>query len=120
MNAYFSENNTSLILAQFIVVQISGKQELICPGTFCDVTFLRKALTDSVLSFTRILFYSKKDKILIGTPLLKINPFSALVLQHLFSKKLCIFRYKRKKNYKKFNTYKQKKTRIFVFNNYGT
>jgi len=120
MNAYFLGNNTSLILAQFAIIQISGKQEIICPNTFCDVTFLRKALIDNFLNFNRILFCFKQNKIQIGTPVLVKSSLGALVLQHFFSKKLCIFRYKRKKNYKKFNMYKQKKTRVFVLNNYGT
>lgn len=110
----------------FFIVNISGKQKVFFYNTYVDVLFIRNTNCGDIIKFNRILFFYKLDNFItiqIGKPFVKNICIFAIIIQHFFTSKIIIFKYKRKKNYIRKQGFKIKKTRIFIpkiSKHYGT
>ena|SRR5690606_26024999 len=107
----------------WIVINISGKQEIIRINQYLDINSIKGKALDIIL-LNRILLIVKGFYVKIGRPIIFGGQVQAIIIQHFFDKKILILRFKRKKHYKKFKGFRAKKTRILIknliFNNYGT
>lgn len=107
----------------WFVLNVSGKQEIFTTKFFYDVNYIKNSNELDVVFLNRmlLLFYTPTKHLIIGKPIIKDIKVKAYIIQHFFGKKILIFRYKRKKNYKKLKGYKSLYTRIFINNlSYGT
>src|SRR5690554_1498687 len=98
----------------WFVINISGKQEICRINQMLDVDHIKARNTD-ILLLERVMFVfdDYNNKIEIGQPFLD-KTLQAIIIQQIFTNKILILRFKRKKHYKKSKGYKSKKTRILI------
>nr|WGH13039.1 ribosomal protein L21 [Echinothamnion sp.] len=97
----------------YAVIDVGGNQIIIEPGKFYDINYIY-ANPGDMISFKRVLFFSRSNLYQIGTPCLKAIFVKAVVLKHLKDKKIKVFKVKPKKNNRTKKGHRQKLTRIFV------
>ncbi len=68
----------------------------------------------SKVSFDEVLLSSDGEKVNTGTPTVKGAKVTGEVLGHVAGKKLYVFRFKRRKNYRKKTGHRQKYTEIMI------
>ena len=97
----------------YALVEIKGKQYKAEKGK----TLRIDKVTDkekAVLEFDSVLMVSDKDNVKIGTPYLKGVRVKAQVQDHIKDKKIIVYKYKRRKNYRKKQGHRQQYTIITV------
>lgn len=107
----------------WFVLNISGKQEMFTTKFFYDINYIKNSNELDIVFLNRVLlmYYTLTKHLIVGKPIIKDLKVKAYIIQHFFGKKILIFRYKRKKNYKKLKGHKSLYTRIFINNlAYGT
>ncbi len=97
----------------YAIVRQDGKQWIVSPGSKLYIYKTEKNPGDSVI-LSEVLFYRDKDKVMIGTPLLKGVSVSCEAVRNLRGKKIIVFKKKRRKNYKKTIGHRQNYTEIYV------
>lgn len=97
----------------YAVVVTGGKQFQVKEG---DILFVEKleAEVDSNVEFTEILAVSKEDGLVIGKPNVEGASVVAKVLAQGKAKKVIVFKYKRKKDYRKKQGHRQPYTKIQI------
>ena len=68
----------------------------------------------STVSFDEVLLSSDGEKVNTGTPTVKGAKVTGEVLGHVAGKKIYVFRFKRRKNYRKKTGHRQKYTEIMI------
>lgn len=96
----------------WIVLNISGKQEIVRINQQLDVNYIKSNPFDIII-FNRILLIVNDNKIELGRPFVK-KKLQGIIIQHFFGTKILILRFKRKKHYKKLKGFRAKKTRILI------
>ena len=99
----------------WVVVNISGKQEICRINQLLDIDYIKGRSLDIVVLGRLLFLCDNLNNIKIGKPLIK-EKLQAILIQHFFGKKLLILRFKRKKHYKKIKGFRPKKTRILIKN----
>jgi len=99
----------------WVVVNISGKQEICRINQLLDIDYIKGYNLDIVILERLLFIYNDVNNIKIGNPLVK-EKLQAIIIQHFFGNKLLILRFKRKKHYKKLKGFRPKKTRILIKN----
>lgn len=96
----------------YAVIQTGGKQYRVQEG---DTIFVEKldAAEGDVVTFDEVLFVGG-DKPKVGTPLVKGASVTAKVEKHGKGKKIVVFKYKPKKNYRKKRGHRQPYTRLVI------
>jgi large subunit ribosomal protein L21 len=97
----------------FAVLETGGKQHKVQPGGVLRVEKLEAAKGDQV-TLDRILTVGDDAQTLIGTPYIEGAQVIAQVLQQGKAKKIIVFKYKAKKNYRRKNGHRQFFTEIRV------
>jgi large subunit ribosomal protein L21 len=97
----------------FAVLETGGKQHKIQPGSVLRVEKLDTAEGEQV-TFDRILAVGDEDQTVIGTPYIEGARVAAKVLRQGKAKKIIVFKYKAKKNYRRKNGHRQLFTEIRV------
>jgi large subunit ribosomal protein L21 len=97
----------------FAVLETGGKQHKVKPGGVLRVEKLEAAKGDQV-TLDRILTVSDDAQTVIGTPYIGGAQVVAQVLQQGKAKKIIVFKYKAKKNYRRKNGHRQLFTEIMV------
>lgn len=97
----------------YAIIATGGKQYRVQEG---DVLFVEKlaADADSQVEFTDVLAVSKDDKLTVGSPLVEGAKVTASVVKHGKAKKIIVFKYKRKKDYRKKQGHRQPYTKIKI------
>ena len=97
----------------YAVIETGGKQYRVQEG---DVLFVEKldANEGDTISFDKVLLMSKDGDIVAGKPYVENVKVEANVLQQGKAKKIIVFKYKAKKNYKKKQGHRQPFTKIKV------
>ncbi|MNP47073.1 50S ribosomal protein L21 [compost metagenome] len=72
------------------------------------------AAEGDVVKFDRVLLLSKEDGLVVGSPLVAGASVSAKVEKHGKDKKIIVFKYKAKKNYRKKQGHRQPYTKITI------
>ena len=89
----------------YAIIETGGKQYKVKQGDIIEVELLdaKKSLT-----FDKVLFCSDgKDKVEIGTPYVKGAKIQAIVEKHGKDKKIIIFKYKKRKGYRRKQGHRQ-------------
>ena len=97
----------------YAIVHISGLQTKVTPDEVLDVPRLTGE-PGSSLKFDSVLLIGDGDKISIGQPTVKGATVSAEILDHHRGEKLRIFKFKRRREYRRRRGYRDELTRIRV------
>ena len=97
----------------YAIVNINGIQTRVAPDQVLEVARLTGD-PGQRLSFDQILMVAAGDNILVGQPFVKDATMTAEVVEHLRGPKLRIFKFKRRRDYRKRRGYRDELTRIRV------
>lgn len=97
----------------YAVLTTGGKQYRVSEG---DVLFVEKlnAEVDSTVELTEVLAVSKDGELKVGAPVVEGAKVVAKVLAQGKAKKVVVFKYKRKKDYRRKNGHRQPYTKLVV------
>ena len=97
----------------YAVVSTGGKQYRVQEG---DVLFVEKlnAEVDSIVELTEVLAVSNGESLKVGTPVVEGAKVVAKVIAQGKAKKITVFKYKAKKDYRKKTGHRQSYTKLVV------
>lgn len=97
----------------YAVVSTGGKQYRVQEG---DVLFVEKlnAEVDSIVELTEVLAVSNGEALKVGTPVVEGAKVLAKVVAQGKAKKITVFKYKAKKDYRKKTGHRQSYTKLVV------
>lgn len=97
----------------YAVVSTGGKQYRVQEG---DVLFVEKlnAEVDSTVELTEVLAVSNGETLKVGTPVVEGAKVVAKVVAQGKAKKVTVFKYKAKKDYRRKNGHRQPYTKLVV------
>ena len=97
----------------YAIVNINGIQTKVTRDEVLSVARL-SGEPGAKLTFDQVLLVSDGDKIAVGRPYLKGATLTAEVVEHLRGPKLKIFKFKRKRDYRRRRGYRDELTRVRV------
>lgn len=97
----------------YAIVRTGGKQYQVSPGDIIQVEKLQAAAGEEI-ALNEVLLVKDEDRFRVGTPLLEDSSVKAKVIAHGRDKKVRIFKFKRRKNYRRTNGHRQSFTRIQI------
>ena len=97
----------------YAIIETGGKQYRVSAG---DKLRLEKihAEEGEQVSFDKVILLGKDDGPLIGTPYIDGAVVTAKILEHGKGDKVIVFKYRRKKNYRKFRGHRQQYTLVQI------
>ncbi len=99
----------------YAIVETGGKQYRVEPGDIIRVERLPGSKDDEVL-FDKVLFVSDKEKIELGHPFIKDAKVKGKILNQGRSKKVVVFKFRRRKRYHKKRGHRQYLTTVKIEN----
>lgn len=93
------------------VVEIGKKQYIVRKG---DVLEVERLKTEGKISLDKVLLLADADKIKIGTPYLDKARVEADIEEEKKAKKIIVYKYKRRKKYRRKQGHRQIRTRIKI------
>ncbi len=97
----------------YAIVNIHGNQTKVTPDEVIDVPRLAGEPGDQ-LTFDQVLMVSEGDRISVGQPYVKGASLSAELVEHFRGPKLRIFKFKRRRDYRRRKGHRDERTRIRV------
>ncbi|MBR57350.1 MAG: 50S ribosomal protein L21 [Myxococcales bacterium] len=97
----------------YAVIQTGGKQYRVAPGDEVSVEKLSGEVGDEV-RFDQVLLVRNDDGVQLGQPYVDGTAVTGTVVAQERSRKILVFKFKRRKNYKRLNGHRQHLTRIRV------
>jgi large subunit ribosomal protein L21 len=97
----------------YAIFQSGGKQYKVAPGELVKVERLEGKVGDKI-ELNQVLLVQDQDSLLVGKPLLEQAKVLAEVSQQARSKKIIVFKKKRRKNYKKTQGHRQSFTQLKI------
>lgn len=97
----------------YAIVNINGIQTKVAPDEVLSVARLDGKPGDK-LTFDQVLLVSDGEKIAVGQPYLKGASLTAELVEHLRGPKLQIFKFKRRRDYRRRRGHRDELTRIRV------
>ena len=97
----------------YAVVKIKNQQYRVSPDLKLQVPLLDSEV-GATLSFDEVLMLSDGDEIKVGAPTVDGASVAAEVLAHGRSRKIIVFKKKRRKNYRRKNGHRQQFTEIRI------
>lgn len=97
----------------YAIIETGGKQYKVYEG---DVIFVEKiaAEPESEVTFDKVLAVSKDGNLVCGAPVVSDASVNGKVLGHGKEKKIIVFKYKAKKNYRKKQGHRQPYTKVQI------
>lgn len=97
----------------YAIIESCGKQYKVAEG---DVIFFEKLDTEveKEVKFENVILVSDGEKIEIGNPYVKGAEVTGKVLSHGKGKKIIVFKYKAKKNYRRKQGHRQPYTKVEI------
>ncbi|MEG0770301.1 MAG: 50S ribosomal protein L21 [Clostridia bacterium] len=97
----------------YAIIVTGGKQYKVQEG---DVVFVEKLICqeNDVITIDNVIAVSKDDKLTIGTPTVEGAKVTAKVVKNGKDKKIMVFKYKAKKNYRNRKGHRQPYTKIQI------
>ncbi|MDD4657533.1 MAG: 50S ribosomal protein L21 [Eubacteriales bacterium] len=97
----------------YAILENGGKQYRVCEG---DVIFLEKiqAQPGETVSFHEVLAVGLEDKLMLGKPYVENASITAKIVDHGKARKVLIFKYKAKKNYRRKQGHRQPFTKVAI------
>ena len=97
----------------YAVIETGGKQYRVSEGDKIRVERLQSE-PGSTVELTNVLLLGKDDGPVVGSPMVQGASVKASVLSHGKEDKVIIFKYRRKKNYRRFRGHRQQYTDLKV------
>ncbi len=97
----------------YAIIETGGKQYKVAPGDVIRVEKL-EAEVGSEVALDRVLFVDNDGDVKVGTPVVAGAKAVAKVVSHGKGKKIRIFKYKAKKNYRRRQGHRQPYTEINI------
>ena len=97
----------------YAVIQTGGKQYRVAPGDVVKVEKLPGKIGDSI-SFDKVLMTSDGDNVNLGNPYLEDSRVMGRIARHGKDRKIVVFKYKRRKGYRRKQGHRQNFTLIKV------
>ena len=97
----------------YAVIQTGGKQYRVAPGDVVKVEKLSGKIGDSI-SFDKVLMTSDGDNVNLGNPYLEDSRVMGRIARHGKDRKIIVFKYKRRKGYRRKQGHRQDFTLIKV------
>ena len=99
----------------YAVIESCGKQYKVAEG---DVVFFEKldAEEGKKVSFDKVVLVSDDGKVQVGNPYVKGIKVEGKVVSHGKGKKILVFKYKAKKNYRRTQGHRQPYTKVEITN----
>ena len=98
----------------YAIVEISGKQYKVQEGDVVFVDRLENLEEGSKVTFDKVLLVSDDKKVTIGQDTVKGAKVEASVIGHGKSKKIIVFKFKAKKNYRRTQGHRQPYTKVQI------
>lgn len=98
----------------FAVVMIGSRQYIVIPGRWIQTQRLKGANVNDKIVLNKVLLVGTKTSAYIGYPVVTNAVVHAVVEEQLRDNKVIVFKYKRKKNYKRKIGHRQPITRIRI------
>ena len=97
----------------YAIIESCGRQYKVSEG---DVVFFEKldAEEDKKITFDKVVLVSDDKKVEVGTPYVKGVKVEGKVLQHGKHKKVLVYKYKPKKNYRRTQGHRQPYTKVEI------
>jgi large subunit ribosomal protein L21 len=103
----------------YAVIETGGKQYRVQPGETVVVETLPGDTGDAV-EFARVLLISDDESVAVGRPLIDgAKVTGQIVEQQVLGEKLTVYKFKRRKNYRKRNGHRQQYTAVKIQNVVG-
>lgn len=100
-------------MAEYAIVDVGGRQYRVAPGDVITVERL-DAPVGQELTLDRVLMVRDADRLLVGQPLVAGAKAVARVLEHGRDRKVLVFKYKAKVNYRRRYGHRQPYTRLAI------
>jgi large subunit ribosomal protein L21 len=100
-------------IGMYAVIEEGGKQYRVSQGDRIRVE-KRDVEVGATVDIDRVLLLGKDDGVVIGAPMVAGATVTAKVLEHGKEDKVIIFKYRRKKNYRRFRGHRQQYTELSV------
>lgn len=97
----------------YAVVSTGGKQYKVQEGETLSVEKL-PGEEGSQISFDRVLMYSNDENLTVGKPVIENAVVSAHIIEQGKSKKILVFKYKRRKRYRRKQGHRQAFTKVKI------
>jgi large subunit ribosomal protein L21 len=97
----------------YAIVNIAGVQTKVTPDEVLEIARY-SAEPGAKVQFDQVLLVGDGEKISVGRPTVKGASVSAEILEHLRGEKLKIFKFKRRREYRRRRGYRSELTRIRV------
>nr|XP_043637273.1 50S ribosomal protein L21, chloroplastic [Erigeron canadensis] len=98
----------------FAVVMIGGRQYIVFPGRFLYTQRLKGANVDDKIILNKVLLVGTKTSTYIGKPIVPNAAVHAVVEEQGLDPKVVVYKYKKKKNYRRNIGHRQPNTRIRI------
>ncbi|KAL3830288.1 hypothetical protein ACJIZ3_019090 [Penstemon smallii] len=98
----------------FAVVMVGGRQYIVFPGRFIYTQRLKGADVNDKITLNKVLLVGTKTSTYIGKPIVPNAAVHAIVEEQTLDKKVIVFKYKKKKNYRRNIGHRQPITRIRI------
>jgi large subunit ribosomal protein L21 len=97
----------------YAIVQTGGKQYRVQEG---DILYIEKlnAEEGTDVNFDQVLLVEKDGQVTVGSPFVAGATVTATVVQHGKGKKIIVFKYKPKKNYRRKQGHRQPFTKVQI------
>ena len=97
----------------YAVIQTGGKQYKVKPGEELSVERLDGKVGDEVY-LDKVLLVSKEDKVIVGRPVVENAKVVAKITRQARGPKIVVFKYKRRKRYRKKQGHRQEFTGLKI------
>lgn len=97
----------------YAIIETGGKQYRVSEGTVCNVEKLDVEVGEEVV-FDKVLAITTDAGTEVGTPYLTDSLVKGKVLAHGKNKKIVVYKYKPKKNYRRKQGHRQPHTRLLI------
>lgn len=97
----------------YAIIKTGGKQYRVEEGNIINIEKL-KADQEEQVEFDQVLAVSKEDTLTLGTPLVEGAKVLGKVLEQGKDKKIIVFKYKAKKDYRRKQGHRQPFTRVLI------
>jgi large subunit ribosomal protein L21 len=97
----------------YAVIETGGKQYRVQPGDTVVVETLPGESGDAV-EFSRVLLISDDESVAVGRPVIEGARVTGQIVDQVLGEKLTVYKFKRRKNYRKRNGHRQPYTAVKI------